>query len=454
MSIRQRGNSYQVIYRCPGESSPRTETFKSKEEAQLREIQIKLAKKNGTFEPPVRVAKGEIKQIKDVTVRELLGEYVEIYSLKKWGNSYYTANTGLIDNYINPHIGDRYVKSLSVKDMDAYYTKLLDCPAVVTSGHKPTGAKITANTISRIHKVLKCAFGRAVVWGYTTINPTIGATLPKDNPKARAVWSDAEALEAIKVCDNPTLKLCLYLALGCSMRLGEILGLQWDNVYLDDNEPYLKIDKELQRCSNKSIEALEKVNRSTIITKFPVIMPKKATTTVVLKAPKTQSSNRIVYLPKAVIEELTKARETQKENMALLANEYHDYNLVVAKVNGMPYELRTIDKMFYKLIEEKSLRPVVFHSLRHSSTSLKLKLSKGNIKAVQGDTGHAEARMVTDTYAHSFDDDRKLIAKEMDSGFFDKVDETSENANIDSSTLAKLKLLIKQHPELLNELLE
>ncbi|MDO4744114.1 MAG: site-specific integrase [Clostridia bacterium] len=454
MSVRQRGNSYQVIYRCPGESSPRTETFKSKEEAQLRELQIKLAKKNGTFEPPVRVAKGEIKQIKDVTVKELLGEYVEIYGLKKWGNSYYTANTGLIDNYINPHIGDRYVKSLSVKDMDAYYTKLLDCPAVVTSGHKPTGAKITANTISRIHKVLKCAFGRAVVWGYTTINPTIGATLPKDNPKARAVWSDAEALEAIKVCDNPILKLCLYLALGCSMRLGEILGLQWDNVYLDDNEPYLKIDKELQRCSNKSIEALEKVNRSTIITKFPVIMPKKATTTVVLKAPKTQSSNRIVYLPKSVIDELIKAKETQKENMALLANEYHDYNLVVAKVNGMPYELRTIDKMFYKLIEEKSLRPVVFHSLRHSSTSLKLKLSKGNIKAVQGDTGHAEARMVTDTYAHSFDDDRKLIAKEMDSGFFAKVDDTSENTNIDSSTLAKLKLLVKQHPELLDELLE
>ena len=65
--------------------------------------------------------------------------------------------------------------------------------------------------------------------------------------------------------------------------------------------------------------------------------------------------------------------------------------------------------------KENELRPVVFHSLRHSSTSLKLKLSKGNIKAVQGDAAHAEARMVTDTYAHGFDADRKLIAHEMDS---------------------------------------
>ena len=37
-------------------------------------------------------------------------------------------------------------------------------------------------------------------------------------------------------------------------------------------------------------------------------------------------------------------------------------------------------------------------------------------ESVQGDTGHAEARMVTDTYAHGFDADRKLIAQEMDSG--------------------------------------
>ncbi len=29
--------------------------------------------------------------------------------------------------------------------------------------------------------------------------------------------------------------------------------------------------------------------------------------------------------------------------------------------------------------------------------------------------------MVTDTYAHGFDADRKLIAQEMDSGFFSKV---------------------------------
>lgn len=70
------------------------------------------------------------------------------------------------------------------------------------------------------------------------------------------------------------------------------------------------------------------------------------------------------------------------------------------------------------MIDEKHLKPVVFHSLRHSSTSLKLKLSGGDIKTVQKDTGHSQARMVTDMYSHSFEEDRKQLARQMDEQFF------------------------------------
>lgn len=65
MSIRKRGNRYQVIYRAPGEATPRTETFKSEDEALIRDAQIRIAKQNGTFEPPVRQAKSKIAPKKD-----------------------------------------------------------------------------------------------------------------------------------------------------------------------------------------------------------------------------------------------------------------------------------------------------------------------------------------------------------------------------------------------------
>lgn len=126
MAIRKRGNRYQVSYRCPGETSPRTETFKSEDEAIIRDKQIKLAKKNGTFEPPVKIKKGTVREAKqEITVSDFLDEYVENYGLKKWGNSYYSMSLGLIKNYIKPYIGDRYVRSLTVRDMDTYYTMLL-----------------------------------------------------------------------------------------------------------------------------------------------------------------------------------------------------------------------------------------------------------------------------------------------------------------------------------------
>lgn len=459
MSVRKRGNCFQVVYRVSGENSPRTESFKSEDEALIRDMQIKLAKKNGTFDPPARMQKGCFAQKKDITVKEFLDEYVEIYGLKKWGNSFYSSNLGLIKNYINPYIGDRYVRSMTVRDMDAYYTMLLDKPAVVVSGHLDTGAKITGHTVSRIHKLLKSAFSKAVAWDYTAVNPTLGATLPEAKAGKREVWSDDEAITALTSCDTQPLRICLYLALGCSMRLGEILGLQWANVHIDERlvasgEAYLKVDRELQRCDNESIEKLEKVNRSTIKYKFPVIMPKKATSTLVLKAPKTESSNRTIYLPNAVIEELRKVRAQQAEYKRTMGNEYHDQDMVVAQINGHPYEHNIIGKHFKRLIKNCGLRPVVFHSLRHSSTSLKLKLSRGNIKAVQGDTGHAEARMVTDTYAHGFDADRKLIAQEMDAGFFAKVGAASTGNELSEAMVQQLKTLVQAHPELLAELLK
>ena len=41
----------------------------------------------------------------------------------------------------------------------------------------------------------------------------------------------------------------------------------------------------------------------------------------------------------------------------------------------------------------------------------KLKLSGGDIKAVQGDSGHAQADMVTEVYGHILDEDRKKNAQ-------------------------------------------
>ena len=81
---------------------------------------------------------------------------------------------------------------------------------------------------------------------------------------------------------------------------------------------------------------------------------------------------------------------------------------------GAPVRIGCILKEFEKLREKAGLPKVVFHSLRHSSTTYKLKLNHGDLKATQGDTGHAQIDMITSVYAHILDEDRKVNAQKFE----------------------------------------
>ena len=250
----------------------------------------------------------------------------------------------------------------------------------------------------------------------------------------------------------------MNLSFACSLRLGEILGLTWDNVHIEDaniaaDDAYIFIDKELVRCTKQAIEML---GEKDIYHIFIPLMP-NTSTRLVLKKPKTDSSIRKVWLPKTVAYILREWRKSQNELKEFLGDEYADFNLVVALSNGRPCENRIIEKEFLLLKEKAGLSNVVFHSLRHSSTTYKLKLNHGDLKATQGDTGHAEIDMITKVYAHILDEDRKINAQKFESAFYSNPDlrkvapppEKSQSQTVD---LAALIEQLQKSPELANTL--
>lgn len=246
------------------------------------------------------------------------------------------------------------------------------------------------------------------------------------------------------------MKLAMLLALGCSMRMGEILGLTWDCVNLSEEalasgNASLFINKELKRCEKSSVEALEKRGRSKVFFTFPEWKKTNCKTMLTLKTPKTDSSVRTVFLPKTVALALIETKKRQDEEKMLVGSDYKDFNLVLAQPGGRPYEPRQIDQMLAAFIRENELRSVVFHSLRHSSTSIKLQISRGNIKAVQGDTGHAQARMVTEVYAHTNNEERLLLAQKVDENFFQT---PTPGAFAPTSEMQKVLQILAEKPEL------
>lgn len=79
----------------------------------------------------------------------------------------------------------------------------------------------------------------------------------------------------------------------------------------------------------------------------------------------------------------------------------------------------------------------------------KLKLNHGDLKATQGDTGHAEIDMLTKVYAHILDADRKITAQRFEEAFYQPQDLSEQKDNSPSSPdIAALIAQIQQYPEL------
>lgn len=216
------------------------------------------------------------------------------------------------------------------------------------------------------------------------------------------------------------------------------------------------VNKEIMRVSR---EALKKLDSKDVIFAFPVLT-EKSSTQIVLKKPKTHSSVRKVFLPQTVARMLISWKAEQDQAREALGDEYMDYNLVLAGPFGKPIKRNVITNAFQELIRENDLPKVVFHSLRHSSITYKLKLNGGDIKAVQGDSGHAQAKMVTDQYSHILDDDRKTNAQLFEDYFYNHKElpeshkpKDSKASTADAEMLAKL-LSDPQTAQLLKALLD
>lgn len=210
-------------------------------------------------------------------------------------------------------------------------------------------------------------------------------------------------------------------------------------------------EKELKRCDNQSLEDLRHRNNANVLFTFPSEKRTAAKTSLVLKTPKTESSVRDVFLPETVANALRQMQISQERSKNALGEAYKDFNLVLAHENGRPYEERQIADLLRNFIRDANLPPVVFHSLRHCSTSVKLQLSNGNIKAVQGDTGHAQARMVTDTYAHTNNEERRILAQKMDQSFFQgTTKDTSSPASEIDERLSHAIQIVTKNPDIAN----
>ena len=469
-SIKQRKSSFSVIYwylDSAGERKQKWDTLETRKEAKQRKAFIEYYQEKfgyvivpleEQFAHQIENSKKELDVVdKDITLRDFLEIFVNLYGTSKWSPSTFSGKVGSIENEI------------TTKSLSKYYNDLLSVPEVPRANRKATGRCVQPANIKKIHDIIRCALNQAIRWEYIDTNkrnPASLATLPKIPKTRRKVWSIQTFREAVKATEDDLLSICMHLAFSCSMRIGEITGLTWEDVIIDEesiatNNAKVIINKELSRVN---AEAMQKLKEKDILKIFPTQKP-HCTTRLVLKTPKTETSNRVVWLPKTVAELLVQYKKDQQELKEFLGSAYNDYNLVIALDNGNPVESRIVRDRFQRLCEENDYEVVVFHSLRHLSTGYKLKMTNGDVKSVQGDTGHAEAEMVTDVYSEIIDEDRRYNAQKMDEQFYSTLNHDSEmqpqneevqpeNNGLSDSDMELLQLLKSLTPEMKTMLLK
>lgn len=355
-------------------------------------------------------------------------------------------------------IGDAKLSEINTRFIERYYQSLLKKRAVINPLNKTSRNEfVSSSTVRDVNKLLRNCFEQAVKWELMEKNPCTHATVPKHKSQKRDIWTADTLMYALSVCEDERLKLAINLSFSCSLRLGELLGLTWDCVdisheAIEENRAYVFINKELQRIRKESLNALDGKD---VLLVFPT-NHKKNSTVRILKTPKTESSVRKIFLPKSVANMLVDWKAEQDEMKEILGDEYMDYNLVMASTFGLPLGDGAIRGPLKKLIEDYNLPPVVFHSFRHSSVTYKLKLNGGDIKAVQGDSGHAQVNMVTDVYSHILDDDRRKNAELFEEAFYEKknldpqmhVQQENNNATVADEVDPELLAKVLANPEM------
>ena len=443
-SIMKRGDSYSVRYKYKdhsGKPCEGWESFKTKKEAQERKITVEKELLDGTFLVP-----------DTMTVEEMLYKWIPIQSTKhKWSPKTYTQSVAMVQNLIVPYIGKRKVQELRTYDIEKFYATLAKTPCgQYVKGIKQDLSKkqkkrlLSSTSIHEVHTLLKTAFSYAVEWDLIHKVP-----LPRDAPKVnieeRTIWDEKTMLAALNTIENPALHLAVHMSMILSLREGEILGLQPSDLdfYAADGRGTISVSKTMQRANK---DALEKLDPKQVYRTFPD-RREGSKSSLILKKPKTKKSNRVLYMTKPLKEELQAWLEKLKQDEQSAREKYSNCGQLFRLPDGLPiapelptkynadysrnqpaqmcvltHEYRVVcsSRPRHRLwrAEHPEFEQIVFHGLRHSRATYQLLQSDGDFKSVQGNTGHATASVLMDTYAHTQDKPRLELTEKIEANFY------------------------------------
>ncbi len=338
----------------------------SKRLAQKRLAELVLDIEQGGYTRPARISFGE-----------WLLEWHRTYAVARCNRR--TADSYLeeIQRHLKPALGMVRLDRLSPRHLQDFYAYCL------RDGRTDGRGGLSARTVTYFHRIVSKSLKDAVRAGYLGRNVAEAVDPPRYQRKMMKTMALKDVPRFLKAALATPFHRLFYAALYTGMREGELLGLPWRAVNLD--EGYISVFQQLFK--RYGVIALEDV--------------------------KTSYSRRRITLSASLVRVLRSHRIEAEANAILLGRELGPEDLVFSYPDGRPLDPSTVTHAFARVLREAGLPHIRFHDIRHTNATFLIGAGV-NIKVVSERLGHASVAFTMDTYAHVMPGMQESAAEQLD----------------------------------------
>lgn len=294
------------------------------------------------------------------TVAEFARLWLESVRINKAANTY-AQYSALVETYVIPILGSKRIDGVEVDDISALYARL-----------RRNG--VTTSVVAAVATRVRTLFSVAVKQRKIALNPAALVDKPQHRAKETKFLDVDQAASLLLAARGDRLEAFYVLALTAGLRFGELAGLRWEDINLD--EGFLSVRQQLLEVNGK----------------------------LIVGPPKTGKSRRIDLGTMAV--------DALRRRRIAYEREGHGSRFVFTTEHGHGLRRSNVRRRsFQALLKAAEISRLTIHGLRHSMGAF---ITPWGPKVLQERLGHSTQRMTLERYAHLLPTLQREAANDLD----------------------------------------
>jgi integrase len=189
---------------------------------------------------------------------------------------------------------------------------------------------LSSRTVRHLRAVLRSAMSQAEKWLLVPRNVVKLTDPPRNKRREARIFTVAQAKTFLKACEAHRSGALYAAMLAVGLRMGEALGLQWEDVDLD--KPTVFVRRALQWTTDQN-----------------------GSSELRLVEPKSDTSYRVIVLPASIVPLLVRHRANQNRERLLAGSRWISTDAVFTSSIGTMLDERNVRREFYALLKGQNL---------------------------------------------------------------------------------------------------